>query len=72
MSKYEGWYVKLFGNPAYWLVWQGRRILVKNQAEMVKYGIRPIVTITRDDLEGIPLEGVDDEIHRGEGDPVEA
>jgi hypothetical protein len=57
MSDYNGCYVKLSGNPAYWAVDGGERRLVHSQAEMVTIGIRQVVTVSQEELDDIPVKG---------------
>ena len=57
MSDYNGKYVKLLGNPMYWAVDDGERIQVRDMAHLYQIGLRPIVTISADELEAIPLRG---------------
>lgn len=72
MSKYNGCYVKVLDNPAYWAVDDGKRRLISGVQEMYAVGLRRVVVLTAEGLEAIPLEGGGtDEILGGEGDPVE-
>lgn len=57
MSDYNDCYVKLADNPAYWAVDGGERRVVTSQAEMVRIGIRRVVTVTEEELDAIPIAG---------------
>jgi hypothetical protein len=50
-------YVKLKGNPTYWLVLDGERKAVSGPTEMYAYGLKPVHTVSAEELEAIPIKG---------------
>ena len=57
MSEYEGCYVKLAEDATFWLVEDGERRAMASAEEMLRNGLRMVVTVTADELEAIPLKG---------------
>ena len=57
MSQYDGCYVKLAHDPAYWAVDDGEKKQVAGPDEMQTIGIRPIIVVSVKELKDIPLAG---------------
>ena len=57
MSEYEGCYVKLAEDATFWLVEDGERRAMASAEEMLRNGLRMVVTVTAEELEAIPLKG---------------
>lgn len=55
MAEFEGCYVKLDDGPTYWMVENGERIPIHSTEEMYAHGLRPVVTISLQELRSIPL-----------------
>jgi hypothetical protein len=72
MSEYNGCYVKLWDNPDYWAVDEGKRRKLSGPMAIYDGGLRRVVRITAEEMEAIPFEGGgNDAMDRGTGDPVE-
>jgi hypothetical protein len=61
MSEYNGCYVKLATDNTFWYVEDGERLMVENTDHMYQIGLKPIYTISPDDLQDIPFVGESDE-----------
>jgi hypothetical protein len=57
MSEYDGQYIKLSGDPIWWLVEDGERRAMLSMDEVYQRGLKPVRTVTRAVLEGIPVVG---------------
>lgn len=55
MSKYDGCYIKLVDDPTFWAVDIGHKRLVESPAQMHAIGLRPIHTVTEDELAALPF-----------------
>jgi len=61
MNKYDGSYIHLPRDYQLWAVDIGKRRKVNNVAHMYQIGLRPVYTVSADELEAIPLHNFDDE-----------
>ena len=57
MSEYEGCYVKLAEDATFWLVEDGERWAMASAEEMLRNGLRMVVTVTAEEMEAIPIKG---------------
>lgn len=57
MSEHNGRYVKLSGNPQFWAVDDGERRPIHSKEEMLAIGLRNVVTVTKEQLDAIPIKG---------------
>ena len=57
MSEYDGCYVMVRHNPAFWLVEDGERMLMKSPAEVRAHGLRRVVAVSAEELKAIPVKG---------------
>lgn len=55
MSKYDGLYVKLAGDPTFWAVDDGKRHKVADSLELYKIGLRPVRVITLDEFHNLKI-----------------
>lgn len=54
---HEGCFVKVAHVSQMWLVEDGERHAIADQAEMHAVGLRPVHTLGADELDAIPVEG---------------
>lgn len=57
MSEYDNHYVKLPGSAAMWLVENGERRLMGSMDEVYRHGLKPVLVMTEEVLESIPVAG---------------
>lgn len=57
MSAFDGLYVKTADSPVLWLVENGERRAMASMDEVYENGLRPVATVSADELESIPVVG---------------
>ncbi len=72
MSEYNGCYVKLWDNPDYWAVDNGKRRKLDGPMAIYVGGLRKVVRLTAEQMDAIPFEGGgNDGVDGGTSDTVE-
>ena len=61
MSDYNGCYLKLAGEPAFYAVDDGHKRLVESPTQMQAIGLREICIVSKDELDAVPFWGESDE-----------
>ncbi len=61
MSEYDGLYIRLAHNPAYYAVDNGKKRLVKSPEHMSEIGLRRVIVVLESEFEAIPFVGESDE-----------
>lgn len=54
---YNGKYVKVTDSPEFWAVDNGERRKLRDAAEVYALGLRPVVRLSQEQMDGIPIKG---------------
>lgn len=55
MSEYDGCYIRLAYEPAFYAVDDGKKLLIESPEHMQQVGLRPIMVVSEDELDAIPF-----------------
>lgn len=61
MSEHDGYFVQVAGVLTIWAVDDGKKRPIESPAHMYEIGLRPVHTITQEELDAIPFSEAEDE-----------